>query len=210
MEKLAVAAALGFVGAITLPLLLAGLAAYALLLGALVELIRNLHDRKPWPLPRWNDLDAKLRRGGAVLTALLVYNLPNLLLGCCAALTSSFWGDGVLGNLLLATTLCCALPLLLAYNLLTWPMLALGLARYADEGNIVVFFQFGDLFAALRRRPGLTLQWLAVMVGVSLFFGLVFAIPCIGWIAAPPLALPVIGYLTAQYAVQIEGYQPGR
>mgnify|MGYP005864957771 FL=1 len=175
-----------------------------------MALVRNLHDRVPRPLPRWTDWDVKLRQGGAVLTALLVYNLPNLLLGCCAALTSSFWSDGVLGNLLLATTLCCALPLLLVYNLLTWPMLALGLARYADEDNVVAFFQFGDLFAALRRRPGLTLQWLAVMVSVSLFFGLLFAIPCLGWALAPPLALAVIGYLTAQYAGQVEGHQPGR
>ncbi|MBI5668368.1 MAG: DUF4013 domain-containing protein [Chloroflexi bacterium] len=206
--KLVIMAALGFVGVITLPLLLVGLVAWAALAGYLVDLIRNLNDRRRYPLPRWENYGERISKGGHVLVALLVYNLPNIALVCLVLTTSNFWNEGVLGSSLSLVTLCCLLPLLLVYNLVTWPMLALGLSRYAEENNVVVFFQFGDLFNAVRRQQNLTVQWVLVMIGVSLVFALVLAIPCIGWLLAPALGLPVIGYLTAQYGYQAD--QPGR
>lgn len=206
--KLVTAAALSFVGVITLPLLLVGLVAWAALIGYLVDLIRNLNNHHRFPLPRWENYGDKMSKGGHVLAALLVYNLPNLALACLTAATSNFWQEGVLGSALSLGTLCCGVPLLLVYNLLTWPMFALGLSRYADENNGVTFFQFGDLFNAVRRRLDVSLVWVLLMLAVTLLFALVFAIPCIGWLIAPPLALPVIGYLTAQYASQVD--QPGR
>lgn len=206
--KLVTAAALGFVGVIALPLLLAGLVAWAALAGYLVDLIRNLNDHRRYPLPRWENYGERISKGGHVLVALLVYNLPNLALACLTVTTSNFWSEGVLGSGLSLVTLCCLLPLLLLYNLVTWPMLAIGLSRYAEENNVVVFFQFGDLFSAVRRRMEFSIQWVIIMAGISLIFALVLAIPCIGWLLAPALALPVIGYLIAQYASRAD--QPGR
>lgn len=206
--KLVIAAALGFIGTITLPLLLVGLVAWTALLGYLVELVRNLQDRRPRPLPRWDNYGAKINRGGSVLVAGLVYNLPNIVCGCCVGSFLTLWRDSALTSGLTLFSLCCLLPLLMIYNLLTWPMLALGLARYADENNAVAFFQFGDLFSTISRRPGLTAQWLLVMLAVSLLFGLLFLVPCIGWAAVPALSIPVVGYLAAGFARLAD--QPGR
>jgi hypothetical protein len=94
--------------------------------------------------------------------------------------------------------------LFIIYNLITWPMLALGLARYAEEGIIGVFFQFGDLFGAMRSNMNATIQWILFSFIVNLIFGVLGAIPCIGWLAVPALAIPVHGYLVAQYADLIE------
>ncbi len=206
--KLVIAAALSFVGVITLPLLLVGLVAWAALAGYLVDLIRNLNDHRRYPLPRWENYGEKIGKGGNVLLALLVYNIPNLALSCLVLTTSNFWNEGVIGSTLSLVTLCCFVPLVLVYNFVTWPMLAIGLARYAEEHNVVTFFQFGDLFNVIQRRSAITAQWIVIMIGISLLFGLVFAIPCVGWLAAPPLAIPVMGYLTAQYAHRVD--QPGK
>ncbi|NWG18470.1 MAG: DUF4013 domain-containing protein [Chloroflexi bacterium] len=205
--KLVILAALGFIGTITLPLLLVGLVAWAAVMGYLVDLIHNLHERRRYPLPRWEDYGAKIGKGSNVLAAALVYNLPNILVGCCL-LTVNFLDGRLLGGAVGLLALCCLGPALLLYNLIAWPMLALGLARYADENTIVAFFQFGDLFNTLRRRFGVTLQWMLVMLVANLIFGLFFLIPCIGWLGAPALSVPVVGYLTALFAYQID--QPGR
>jgi uncharacterized membrane protein len=202
--KLIVAAVIAFVGAVTLPLLLAGLVAYAALLGYLVLLIRNLRDGQAFPLPTWTDLGDKIGKGGSVLTAAIVYALPNLLVSCLLALTSGFWGDGLLGAGMMLLMVCCVTPLLLVYNLLTWAMLAVGIGRYAEEEKIIVFFQFGDLLDTLRRSPGLTVQWLLFTLLANLILGLLFIIPCIGWALAPALALPVQGYLIAAFTVRAD------
>ncbi len=207
--KLLISAMLAFVGTITLPILV-GLVAWAALLGYLVELIRNLRDGHPTPMPRWDNYSEKIRRGGGVLTAVILYSLPNLLPLCCSLATSAAPKGMFLSNSTSLLMLCCVLPVLLVYNIVTWPMLALGLARYAEEDNIGVFFQFGDLFNTIRRQLGPTLQWIIFTIIVNFVLGIVAAIPCAGWLAAPALAIPIHGYLLAQFTGQIETFPRGK
>jgi hypothetical protein len=202
--KLLITAILAFVGTITLPLLLVGLVAWAALLGYLVELIHNLRDNHPTPMPRWDNYGEKITRGGNVLVAVILYGLPNLLPLCCSLTTSVMGTNGFIGGTLQLIVLCCIFPLLLIYNLITWPMLALGLARYAEEGNIAVFFQFGDLFDTLYRNLGPTMQWIIFTLLVNVVFGIIGAIPCAGWLVAPALAIPIHGYLIAQFTGLID------
>jgi hypothetical protein len=206
IEKLGLIAAVTLAAIITTPLLGLGLiVGWALLLGYQVELIRNVRGDEVYPLPRWDNLGEKLQKGGNVLVATILYNLPNVLPACCILATSSAWADGGFGTTFSLAFFCCLIPLALIYNLITWPMLTLGMARYAEEGNIGVFFQFGDLFNTLYRAPSVSIQWMVYALITNLIIGVVGAIPCIGWLAAPPLAIAVQGHLTAQLAMRIEG-----
>jgi hypothetical protein len=200
--KLTILAMIAFISVITTPLLV-GLVGWATLLGYSVELIRNLRDQHPTPLPRWDNLGEKISLGGNVLAAVFVYALPNILLSCCVFTLSSLSGESFAGAVSLGS-LCCVVPLILVYNLITWPMLALGMARYAEERNIGAFFQFGDLFGTLQRNMGITVQWALYSIVVNLVIGIIGAIPCIGWLIAPALAIPVHGYLTATLGDMIE------
>lgn len=203
--KLLVSAGIALAGLIgTLLLGLGPIIAGALLLGYAVELIRNVRDNHPIPLPRWDNYGEKFRKGGQVLAALFVYNLPNLLPVCCYLTTAPFWRDNFFGSAIGFVVMCCILPLIIAYNLVTWPMLALGLARYADEENIGVFFQFGDLFRTVFRRSSLSIQWMFYTLLINFGLAIVAAVPCIGWAAAPALALPIHGYLTAKFAERVD------
>ena len=184
--------------------LLVGLVGWALLLGYLVELIHNLNTGLSTPLPRWTAFGEKLRKGGNVLAALIVYNLPLALPICCYVTTSSFWGDNFIGSAIGYGVLCCVVPLLLIYNLITWPMFALAIVRYAEEDNIGVFFQFGDLFSTNYRHLSDTLQWAFYMLVANLILGILFVIPCIGQAVSPALAVPIYAYLAAQFAGRIE------
>jgi len=207
--KLLITAIIAFVGTITLPLLV-GLVAWAALLGYLVDLLRNLRDGHPTPLPRWDNYGDKITQGGSVLTAVILYGLPNLIPLCCTITTSNLWGDGFFGSSIGLALVCCIVPLLLVYNFITWPMLALGLARYAEERNIGVFFQFGDLFGTIRRNFGLTVQWILFTLVINFALGIVGAVPCVGWLIAPTLAVPVHGFLLAQFTGQLESVPRGK
>lgn len=205
VETLALSAIIGFVSVILTPFLV-GLIGWAALLGYQVALVNRLR-RGVNDLPRWDDFAEKIRQGSSVLTALLVYNLPNLLPACCFAATFTSWRDGFFGSAIGLGVVCCLIPLLLIYNLLTWPMLALGIARYAEEGNIGVFFQFGDLFnTTFQRDAGLTAQYLIFALAANIALGLVAAIPCLGWAVAPALSIQVHAALTAQFGALADQY----
>ena len=201
LPKLAIIVGITWVSSLLL-VVLVGFVGFAALAGYTVELVRNVRDNHPRPLPRWENYGDLISKGANVLVAGFVYALPNVLVGCClwlfgASVSSqeSLIGGGL--NTLLA---CCAVPLLIVYNLAAWPVLSLGLARYAEEGNIGVFFQFGDLFGTMQRSLNFTLQYLLYSFILNVVLGFIGAIPCIGWVAAPALSLPVYGYLIAQYA----------
>lgn len=207
--KLLITAGIAFISILLTPFFV-GLAGWALLLGYQADLIRNLRDRHPTPLPRWDRYDVKLQRGASVLTAFIVYNIPNVLPSCCLLATSGMWGDNFMGSAVSLGIVCCVFPMLIIYNLITWPMLALGMARYAEENNVGVFFQFGDLFGTVYRNFGGTLVWSLMALMVNFVLGLIAAIPCIGWAAAPALAIPIYGYLTAALAERVEGVHPSK
>ncbi|MEZ4668458.1 MAG: DUF4013 domain-containing protein [Anaerolineae bacterium] len=205
--KLLLMAGIALAGLIGLIFLgLGPIIAWSLLLGYAVELVRNVRDNHPIPLPRWDNYAEKFRKGGSVLAAVFVYNLPNLLPACCYLTTAPFWRDNFFGSAIGFAVVCCILPLILIYNVITWPMLALGLARFADEENIGVFFQFGDLFRTAYRGGGLTitLQWVLYSFIANFVLSIVAAVPCIGWAAAPALAVPIHGHLVAQYAARVD------
>jgi hypothetical protein len=202
-SKLAILAMIALASAIG-TVVLVGLVGWALILGYYVELVRNQRDNERTPLPRWDHVSEKITEGASVLTAGFVYSLPNFLIVCCVATTSGFWGDNFTGSFIGFGTICCLTPLLLIYNLITWPMLALGTARYAEERNIGVYFQFGDLFGTLRQNFNITIQWALYTFVANIVFTAIGAIPCIGWAAAPALAIPVQAYLTAALGRLIE------
>ena len=95
--KLTILAVIVFMSLITTPVLI-GLVGWAAVLGYTVELVRNIRDQHPTPLPRWDNYGDKISQGGSVLTAMFVYGLPNFMLTCCIITTSNFWGDGFTGQ----------------------------------------------------------------------------------------------------------------
>ena len=208
-EKLVITTVVAVVAII--PLL--GLVAVAALLGYTVELVQNMRSGNPNPLPRWDNFGEKIALGGNVLVAIIVYNLPNLLLMCCfisIPLMSGAGRNDFFAGTFTVGLVCCLLPLLLIYNLLTFPMLALGIIRYSDAREVGVFFQFGDLFATISEQVGVFGQWMLFSFLISIAFGFVNTIPCIGWVASLALTTPVYGHLLGQLALALKDKRKGK
>jgi hypothetical protein len=179
---------------------LIGFVGIAAALGYMVELVRNVRDGHPRPLPRWDNYGDKIAKGANVLMGVIVYQIPNALVSCCMWVFTASVGESLVGGGMNLALACCAVPLLIVYNLVTLPMIALAISRYAEEGNVGVFFQFSDLFSTVQRGLSLSFQYILFYVIISFILGVVGAIPCLGWIAAAALAIPAHGFLIAQYA----------
>jgi hypothetical protein len=199
MPKLAITVGIVLGSALLLPVLI-GFAGIAALCGYLVELLRNVRDGHPRPLPRWDNYGDKIAKGANVLIGIIVYQIPNALASCCLWVFGASVGDSLFGGGMNLALLCCALPLMLIYNLIALPMTALAIARYAEEGNLGVFFQFSDLYSTAQRSLSLSAQYILYSIVLGFLLGLLGVIPCIGWIASAALAIPAQGFLIAQYA----------
>ncbi|HVU11612.1 MAG TPA: DUF4013 domain-containing protein [Phototrophicaceae bacterium] len=186
---------------IALTPLFIGLLGWAALFGYLVELVRNVRLGVPNPMPRWDDFNRFLASGANVLAAFIVYSLPTLVMGCISGIILPSLSNGVIGGGLTLIVSCCMFPILLVYNVIVLPLLAVGIGRYADDPRINAFFEFSFLLETMRQHMSQVIQWwLGTIVA-----GIVFAIPLIGWVLMLALLIPVYGMLTGQLAVALLG-----
>lgn len=191
--------------AVLLTVPLVGLALWALALSYLVLIVRNVRAGVPLPLPIWDDFGKLFSDGLPVLGAAIIYNLPNLLLSGCIAILSPTLDQTFTGAASSLGLVCCVVPLLLIYNAISWPMLALAIARHGERRETAVLFDFAGLFTLVRANGGASLQYVLWSLLATLVFTLVALIPCAGWVAVPALALPVHGYLMGEYAARVLG-----
>ena len=186
-----------------------GLVGVAALAGYMVEMLRNMRRDQLNPLPRWDNLGDKFSHGFNVLIASLVYNIPNLLLGCGFLFLVPSLGVGdsqsttTASSAALAIT-CCLTVIVFGYNIIIWPLIALGTIRYAESRQITAYFQVSDLWATINRHLGQTIQWIIFSFFASLVLGALNAIPCVGWLASLALTVPVQGHLLGQFARDLE------
>lgn len=201
VSKLVITAIVTLLSVLLSPILV-GLAGWAALLGYEIDIIRNVRAGSLTPLPRWDDFSRFLSNGVPVLVGFIVYNLPNLLISCCSwFLLQSSGGTTIAAGSVALGVGCCIFPLLLIYNGVAMPMLALAMGRYSEDPRVDVFFQFASLFEQLRSSTDVALQWLIAFVIVSL----IFAIPMMGWFVGLALLIPVHGILVGQFATRLLG-----
>ncbi len=187
---------------------LVGFFGWAALAGYVVQLLRNMQRGDEHPLPRWDDMGQKITDGANVLIAAFVYNLGNLFVICGFALLPAFGvvdpsGASSAADGAMLAIACCLSLILLAYNLVIWPLLAVGTAYYSRSRQINAFFQLGRIYSTINRHMGLTIQWMIFSILVSIVLGLINGVPCIGWLVSLGLTVPVQGHLLGQYALQI-------
>lgn len=204
LQKVVMLVALNFAAVLAMPLLFAGLVPMAILMGYMAQIASNVREDKPIILPKWADYGDLLNKGIPILTAVIVYNLPIILLSLCfLTVPGLFPGDLAAGAATLILV-CCVLPLMLGYTGLAWLMLGVGFTNYTLTGKWQAFFRFGVIFDGVREIGTVGLQWLLANIAVNIVLGLVFAVPCLGWIAGSALAIPIYGHLLGQLARAID------
>ena len=193
--------ALGKLGEAAVFILLApvpvlGLICICALLGYLAEVIHNVCNDYPRPLPEWDHIGEDISKGFPVLMALLVYHLPLLL---ALALLYAFRGVisvSLFGGITFAGIISGLMPLLLLYLLFAWSLFAIALARYAETWETEYFYQFNWLLRALQMNSGLALKWLIASLAANIALLLLTPLALLGLL----LFIPVQGYILGSYA----------
>ncbi len=204
VEKLVITALITGITLILTPFFV-GLLGWAALLGYQVELVRNWRAGTPNPLPTWNNFSALLNKGFVPLIALLVYQVPNMIIGMTVLTLSQNLNAGVVGSILIFALGCCLFPILLVYNAFTLPMFGLAMGRYAEDGRWRSFFEIGVLLVTLRDHAGMATLYVIFTLVINIGIAVAGIIPLLGWGLIVALAVPVFGGLNGQLGLAILG-----
>ncbi len=199
LEKLAIMSLLTMLTFI--PLL--GLLPLALLFGYLVELVANVRNGHPRPLPKWINWQGKLQSGANVLVAYVVYMLPILILNACVTSLLPSLSQALFATLGSIFLWCITLPLTLIYTFIVVTMLTVAISRYSESHDRGEFYKTSRLFRIARDNIGLSIRWLLLSFLANLLLGLLVFIPVLGWIVILALLFPIQGHLIGQFALRL-------
>ncbi len=182
--------------------------------GYLIDLIGNVAENEPFPLPDWSDLGDKFIKGLVIWLAGMLYALPAIILfgfplvasiitslssgnDFSQALVSVFVGVGVV--------LVCLITLYFLAFSFFFPAVNIHYSRHGTFGSC---FQLRDIFQIVSENLGnYVIAWLvtivfSIVVGTVLsFIGLVTGfIICIGWILMWVLSAFATVWISTVYA----------
>ena len=178
-----------------LPVPVVGLICLCALLGYLAEIIRNVSNDYPRPLPAWDHIGEDIRKGAPVLLAIVIYHLPALIALALLFAFRQAIAVSLFGGITFVGLFAVLLPLLLLYFAIAWSLLATGLVRYAETWEADSFYRINRLIGYLQSNGALILQWLVASLAASIVMLALLPVALVGLV----LFVPVQGYLTGNY-----------
>jgi hypothetical protein len=194
-------------------------------LGYLTVIMKNVTEHQPEPLPEWSNFGDKFVKGLILTLALLIYSLPALILLCPFTFLPFLRNVGsegrnavtglFVGTALLLTCLLTIYGLIISFLA---PAINLNFARKNTFGAC---FEFGEIWRIMSKNlSDYIVAWLitvVIAIGASFVVGIVagvlFIIPCIGWLIGWVLVAGTsvwIGTVYAHLFGQIGSEPPGQ
>ncbi len=181
-------------------------------MGYVVEVIRNVRDGRPTPLPEWDQFGQMWKSGLWLFLIFLVYSIPIIILACISGIATAALGTGLEGASaeaiggtmgIISTCLSCLMGL---WGLVIGVLSPAILIRLAETGQFNSAFQFGEVVSVAKANVGsylivLILLWVAIYI-----IGWLGLIACIiGVIFTIFYAYLIAGNLLGQLAAQVRG-----
>ena len=190
-----------------------GLISFCALLGYLAELIHNVGNDYPRPLPEWGRIGEKISKGLPVLLAIIVYHLPLVIAVMFLYVFRHVIAVSLFGGITFLSILSGLAPLMGLYLALVWSLLAVGLARYAEAWEAASLYQLSRLLRSLHKHSTLALQWLIASLAANIILLALLPVALLGLL----LFVPVQGYLAGSYGRRLRaermalrrGHAPG-
>jgi len=181
-------------------------------MGYVVEVIRNVRDGRPTPLPEWDQFGQMWMSGLWLFVIFLVYSIPIIILACISGIASAAMGtaidtasadvaSGAMG--IVSICLSCLMGL---WGLVIGVLTPAIMIRFAETGQFSSALQFGEIFSIVKVNVGSYLIVL-VLCGVAVYIiGPLGTIACVvGIIFTYFYAYLVAGNLLGQLATEIRG-----
>ena len=167
--------------------------------GYAVQVVRNIRDDQPPPLPEWsNNLGKFFMEGLKLFVIGILYSIPiGILYVILVLLFDSDSGAAkALGVLITLVELVFVLLLIFWFQGV--------IVNFANVGTIGSGFQLGKIWGIMRQNMGRMLITLGVAFLASIIVGVVSGvlgiIPCIGWIAAWLVSFAAMFYILLVFA----------
>jgi hypothetical protein len=188
IKKLAIGGGIVFLGILLLPLLGVGLLVLLLLGGYMIEVLRNVRDGRPTPLPEWADFGGLFKTGLFVGLIGLVYYIPVIILACGSGLVGALPELADVGSdaveMVAFLTICLNCVQFIVSIAVAFVMPA-AIIRFAQYGTFGSAFQFGEIFSFIKDNLGdyiivFLLNWVAGLVAgfglILCFIGVFFTL----------------------------------
>lgn len=160
VAKLAIGGGIILIGAILSFLVIPIIAAYALVLGYALVVIRNVYDGSTTPLPEWSNMGEYFVKGITALVGIVIWFIPVIVLGCCIGLLSAAGGNARGGDSgsgvatiagLLVTCLGCITAIVgIAIALFVYAPLT----NFALTNQLSTFWDFSGNWKFIQRNSG--------------------------------------------------------
>ena len=126
-------------------------------LGYLTIIMQNVSERKPLPLPEWDNFADKFVRGAILFLASLVYSLPALLLFCplifLPFLRGGDEGRNTIAGMFAGSMLLVSCALVIYGLLISFLLPAINL-NFARKNTLGACFEFGEIWRIMSRNFG--------------------------------------------------------
>lgn len=181
-------------------------------MGYVVEVIRNVRDGRPTPLPEWDQFGQMWMSGLWLFVIFLVYSIPIIILVCISGIATAATGAtldtasaDVAGGAMGILSICLSF-LMGLWGLVIGVLSPAIVIRFAETGQFNSAFQFGEVVSVAKANVGsyvivLILLWVAIYIISPL--GLIACV--VGIIFTYFYAYLIAGNLLGQLAAQVRG-----
>jgi hypothetical protein len=177
-------------------------------LGYLVQVIRNVRDGQPLPLPEWDQFGQYFIDGLWIFVIFLVWSIPIIVVACLQGIAGATLTDNQNQTTAYSIISACLGCLSFLWGLVLGIVYPAILVRYAEVGELMAGFRLGEIFGIIRANVGnyiivVLLTWVASLIAL---LGLILCV--IGIIFTQFWAYLVSGNLMGQLATQRQDIEP--
>jgi hypothetical protein len=123
--------------------------------GYALRTVKAVGENREKPLPEWDDLGGDLVKGLLLVVGWFVYFLPSTILGgVVQAVNSILQGASAEASSVAGVCLGCGGCLAALLGLVAAVMVPAATVKYAQSGEFVSFFRFGEIWALLKDHSG--------------------------------------------------------
>jgi hypothetical protein len=176
--------------------------------GYMIQTARRVVQTHSRPLPNWDNFGDTMMKGLYALIISIAYTIPLIVLSAIAfllgggmAVVSGDDAGGAVGGI----ALLCLTPVLFVLGLLTWFFVTAAFVRYIMTDKLSSAFEFNEIFAMLRKDPGMWGMLLVVSILISIVGSLGLIACGVGVLFTAVYATAVNGHLLGQVALKYSG-----
>lgn len=150
-----------------------------LLLGYAVQLVRNIRNHDPEPLPEWDDWGTKIAEGFKLFIVYFLWSLPLIILGFLIAIPLALGSNSDTGSTIASIFALCFGCFAFIYAIVVWLATPGITIKFAETGEFSDGLKFGEILSFTKDYLGQIIVVAIVSGLVYLFAGLLGSLLCL-------------------------------